>query len=277
MKHKVLVLFFLGWIFYTFPVLKAESQRMQRYLPKLAADSILSGKQDERIIQMKKLYQTVPADTSAKNAVLPDPHFREKYLSDADFNYNHNEGSKSFLDRLFEKIGLLLNKLFGAGTINKYSDLTEFAFFILCLLVVLAAIYLVVRILMKHKGVWFFKKKIESIVIDIHNTEQLIQSADFEQLISEIEMQGDTRQGIRLYYLWLLKDLKENELINWLPEKTNSDYLFELKEEKLKKKFSYLSYLYNYIWYGEFSIGDEDYIIARKAFLNYLKGERQHG
>ena len=80
-----------------------------------------------------------------------------------------------------------------------------------------------------------------------------------------------------LYYLWLLKDLKESELIVWLPEKTNADYLSELKQEALRKQFSYLSYLYNYIWYGEFSITDEDYLSAKKAFLIYLRKGYRNG
>jgi len=277
MRHKVLILFFLFWTFQTMLVAQVASNKLQKYLPKLASDSILSGTKEDRIVQMKKLFQTVPGDTASKKAVSLDPDFKEKYLSDQDFNYNREEGTKSFLDRLLEKIGLLLNKLFGIGKLSKYPNLTLTAFKILCGLVLLVALYFVIRLMMNHKGKWFFSKKNEATPIDLQNTEQLIQSADFEQLISGIEKHGDTRQIIRLYYLWLLKDMKDNELIVWLPEKTNSDYLSELKEEYLRKKFSYLSYLYNYIWYGEFSIGDEDYITAKRAFLNYLKGERQHG
>ena len=277
MRHKVLILFFLFWTFQTMLVAQVASNKLQKYLPKLASDSILSGTKEDRIVQMKKLFQTVPGDTASKKAVSLDPDFKEKYLSDQDFNYNREEGTKSFLDRLLEKIGLLLNKLFGIGKLSKYPNLTLTAFKILCGLVLLVALYFVIRLMMNHKGKWVFSKKNEATPIDLQNTEQLIQSADFEQLISGIEKHGDTRQIIRLYYLWLLKDMKDNELIVWLPEKTNSDYLSELKEEYLRKKFSYLSYLYNYIWYGEFSIGDEDYITAKRAFLNYLKGDRQYG
>ena len=277
MRHKVLILFFLFWTFQTMLVAQVASNKLQKYLPKLASDSTLSGTKEDRIVQMKKLFQTVPGDTASKKAVSLDPDFKEKYLSDQDFNYNREEGTKSFLDRLLEKIGLLLNKLFGIGKLSKYPNLTLTAFKILCGLVLLVALYFVIRLMMNHKGKWFFSKKNEATPIDLQNTEQLIQSADFEQLISGIEKHGDTRQIIRLYYLWLLKDMKDNELIVWLPEKTNSDYLSELKEEYLRKKFSYLSYLYNYIWYGEFSIGDEDYITAKRAFLNYLKGDRQYG
>ncbi|MDD4968966.1 MAG: hypothetical protein PHT07_06015 [Paludibacter sp.] len=277
MRHKVLILFFLFWTFQTLPFAQVATHRLQKYLPKLSTDSIISEKKEERIVQMKKLFQSVPGDTATKKVVSLDPDFKEKYLSDQGFNYNHEEGTKSFLKRLLEKLSLLLNKLFGTDKLSKYSDLTLIVFKILCGLVVLVALYFVIRLLMNHKGKWFFSKKNEAIPIDINNTEQLIQSADFEQLISGIEQLGDTRQIIRLYYLWLLKDLKDNELIVWVPEKTNSDYLSELKEESLRKKFSYLSYLYNYIWYGEFAIGDEDYITAKSAFLNYLKGDRQHG
>lgn len=246
-------------------------------MPKFAADSILSTKHEERMVQMKKLFQSVTSDTEAKKAVTLDPHFRDKYLEDQDFNYHQEEGGKSFFQRLFEKLGRLLNRLFGGTNLNKYTDLRGLVFKILCGLVVLVVLYFIIRMVMRHKGKWFFTKKNESISIDLHNTEQLIQSADFEQLISEMEKQGDTRQSIRLYYLWLLRDLKENELIVWMPEKTNADYLFQLKDERLRKKFSYLSYLYNYIWYGEFFIRDEEYSSAKKAFLNYLKGDSQHG
>jgi len=274
MRHKVLVLFFLLSTIQTMLVAQVASHTV---VPKFAIDTILSVKREERIAQMKKLFQTVPADTSAVKAITLDHDFSEKYKNDSEFNYNQEAGGKSFFTRLFEKIGLLLQRLFGAAPLNKYNNLTALAFKILCGLVVLVVLYFGIRILMNKKGIWFFRKKNESIPIELDNTEQLIQSADFEQLISEIEKLGDTRQSIRLYYLWLLKDLKDHELIVWLPEKTNSDYLYELKEDTLRKMFSYLSYLYNCIWYGEFSIGDEEYTLAKKAFLMYLKGESQHG
>ncbi len=274
MRNKVLILFFLSWTFLSLSVAQVVSPR---FPTKPVFDSILSGDRSERIVQMKKLFKSVPSDTVTCKVVPLDPRFREKYKSDDEFNYKREEGGKPFLDRLLEKIGRLFRSLFGIENLNKVSDVTVLIFKILCGLVVLVVIYFIIRMLMNHKGKWFFKKKNESITIDINNTEQLIQLADFEQLISEIEKQGDTRQSIRLYYLWLLKDLKDKELIDWKPEKTNADYLSELKNVTLRSKFTYLSYLYNFIWYGEFSIGDADYITAKKAFLNHLKGDRSNG
>ena len=274
MRYKVLMVFFLLGSFQLLPLAQVVTHRN---IPVLANESILSDDSYKRLVQLNKLFQSVPQDTSATKVVSLDSHFREKYLNDQEFNYNREEGGKSFFKRLFEKIGRLLEKMFAISPGYKNKDLTILVFKILCGLVVLVVLYFAIRILMNHRSKWFFNKKNETIDLDINNTEQLIQYADFEQLISESEKKGDTRQSIRLYYLWLLKDFKDHQLIVWLPEKTNADYLSELKEETLRKKFSYLSYLYNYIWYGEFSIGDQDYISARKAFLNHLKGDRQHG
>ena len=205
MRHKVLVLFFLLSTIPTLPFAQVSSHRV---VPKFAIDTILSVDKDQRIAQMKKLFQSVPADTSAVKTVTLDPDFSEKYKNDTEFNYNQEAGGKSFFNRLFEKIGILLQRLFGVAPLNKYSDLTALVFTILCGIVVLVVLYFAIRLLMNNKGIWFFRKKNESIPIELHNTEQLIQSADFEQLIAEIEKQGDTRQIIRLYYLWLLKDLR---------------------------------------------------------------------
>jgi len=274
MRNKALILLFLCWVVQSLLFAQSDSSKVKG---KSFIETLLADKQEDRVAQMEKVFKSVPSDTILKKVVLLNAGFREKYREDQDFNYNQEEGSKTFLARLLEKIGRLLKKLFGLSSYGKANNVTLWAVKILSGLVVLVAIYFIIRLLMNHKGRWFFQKKNESIPIDINNVEQLIQSADFEQLIFETEKQGNTRQSIRLYYLWLLKDLKEKELIVWLPEKTNADYLAELKKESLRKQFSYLSYLYNYIWYGEFSITDEDYVVARKAFLIYLRKDKQDG
>ena len=38
-----------------------------------------------------------------------------------------------------------------------------------------------------------------------------------------------------------------------------------------KEEFSYTSYLYNYIWYGEFDIDDAQFEKAKKAFTQFLR------
>ena len=72
------------------------------------------------------------------------------------------------------------------------------------------------------------------------------------------------------YYLLLLKNLSQAGIIEYDVEKTNSDYHYEINSEALKKEFSYTSYLYNYIWYGEFDIDISQFQKAKTAFNQFL-------
>ncbi|MDP2158837.1 MAG: DUF4129 domain-containing protein, partial [Flavobacterium sp.] len=56
------------------------------------------------------------------------------------------------------------------------------------------------------------------------------------------------------------------QVIEWDVEKTNSDYLYEIQNPAIKSQFEYVSYLYNYIWYGEFELDEVTFIKAKKAF-----------
>lgn len=231
----------------------------------------------EKTNSLKHLYEVVPTDTASREVKVWKNDFRKNYLSDPKFRYSTNKAQKSFMARLLEKLANLLQKLFGLGNFDNSQDTIILILRILSGLVILAALYFLIRLFIRHKGRLIFQRKNESVVIDINNTEQLIQMADFEALIAQMELKGDTRQCIRLYYLWLLKDLKDKKLINWLPEKTNADYISELKNELLRKEFIYLSYLFNYIWYGEFKITDNDYLSAKNAFLSYLRKGMRNG
>ena len=270
-NKRLLILFFvlLAGVSYTFAqeedaVVVAES----------ATDSAMTIKQKDEYLQQLKL---VPKDTANQKIIHFETDFREKYKNDEEFDYTRNQGGKTFWTKLKERIYKLLSILFGWDKEHKVGNATNIAFKIISALIILVVLYFIVRFILRHEGKWFFQRKNEIVNIDVDDLEQLIQYADFEKMIAQSESLGDTRQSIRLYYLWLLRILKEKKLIEWNQQKTNADYMSELKEESVKQSFTYLSYLYNYIWYGEFSITDTDYVNAKKAFLTYLKRNGNNG
>ena len=65
--------------------------------------------------------------------------------------------------------------------------------------------------------------------------------------------------------------MAKNHYIEWDIEKTNTDYLYEIKNPIHKEEFTYLSYLYNYIWYGEFEIDERMFQKAENRFKNAIK------
>ena len=58
----------------------------------------------------------------------------------------------------------------------------------------------------------------------------------------------------RYYFLWYLKLLCDRNFLKWDIEKTNLDYLSEIKDLIKREEFENLSFLYENIWYGEFNI-----------------------
>jgi len=227
-------------------------------------------------VSMQSSHSATPLDTPNREVTGFRRGFRDSYLSDSEFRYNR-VGGRNFFEVLREWISDFLRELFSVQkeSLNEKSSLIIFR--IISGLVFLAIFFFGIKWLINRKGRWLTQKKNTSIDFDINDAEQLIENADFEQLILRTEKKGDRRQSIRLYYLWLLRDLKEKNLIVWLPEKTNTDYFFELKDEVLRKKFGHLSYFYNYIWYGEFEISDADYRVAKNEFLIYLKNDSPNG
>ncbi|WP_452219618.1 hypothetical protein [Lacinutrix salivirga] len=101
-------------------------------------------------------------------------------------------------------------------------------------------------------------------------TAENIEHADIKSLIASAENNNDYRLATRYYYLLVLKSLSVKNHIKFEDDKTNADYLLELTEKPFSKKFEYISYLYNYIWYGEFPLDSSQYDNAKSQFVALL-------
>lgn len=118
---------------------------------------------------------------------------------------------------------------------------------------------------------WRFKKpKKSSIALTIENEEDIAEN-DFESLLEHAIKNKDYRLSTRYYYLLLLQKLAEKKLIDYNIDKTNADYLLELKEAKMKDQFSFLSYIYNYVWYGEFPVNDIKFKTIQDNYTSFIK------
>ncbi len=102
-------------------------------------------------------------------------------------------------------------------------------------------------------------------------TAENIENADIITLIKNAENDDDYRLAIRYYYLLVLKTLSLKNYIKFEDDKTNNEYLIEVSDKPFSKDFQYTSYLYNYIWYGEFPINLNNYITAKTNIETLLK------
>lgn len=222
-----------------------------------------SGSEHATGARVKYSAKDVQADTSRIAAIKFDKTFKQRYRS-KDFDYEVKPLEKTMFDRFMEWLGNMLRNLFSMGGAESLTAAT-WIFRIVCVLILLLVIYLIAKAILNKEGQWVFgRSSANRIYAD--DLEKNLQQADFEKLVLQTMAAGDKRLAIRYYYLWLLQRFSKRGIIEWDVEKTNSDYLYEIGSEKHRSDFAYLSYLYNYVWYGEFETDDETFAKATRAF-----------
>lgn len=196
--------------------------------------------------------------------------FKSNYKG-SDFVYETKAPQKTAWDLFMEWLASVFSKIFTFS--DQKSSINFVALFLktLAILIIIAVIYLIVRSLINKEGQWIFGKDAQKRNIYYSEAEKNIHLLDFEKLIKENIQSDQKRIVIRYYYLWLLKVMAQNHYIEWDIEKTNSDYLYEIKSTVYREEFTYLSYLYNYIWYGEFEIDETTFLKAENRFKKAIK------
>lgn len=116
-----------------------------------------------------------------------------------------------------------------------------------------------------------FHSQRNDALVSLSEEEQLIKNEDLQKYLQKAVMEKNYRLAIRYYYLYMLQLMSEKDLIVWELQKTNNDYLNELKKPELKQPFTTITRLYDYIWYGDFEIDEQKYFRAETAFSSLKK------
>jgi hypothetical protein len=220
----------------------------------------------------------IPATETASDSLVTDNspiekrHFEEltdKY-SGNDYIYERTVEQSGWWTRFKQWLSDLFQKLFNLSGDGQASSFTEVALKIFYVVVFLLVVYFIFRAIINKEGTWVFGKSSEKNIVPVTDIESNIHVADFKSLIEIAESEKNYRLAVRYYYLWLLRSLTNAQLIDYDVEKTDSDYLYELQSKTNRDQFSYTSYLYNYIWYGEFDVNTQQFDKAKHAFTTFI-------
>ena len=179
----------------------------------------------------------------------------EEYKGDKDFNYAEAVAEKTFLTNIKSWLKNILTRFFEAiFGVGKVSGILYFLFKILPYLLLAFLIFLLIKFFLKvnFRNIITGEQKGPDVII--FDEENIIKNEDIRELISDAITLGNYRLAIRYYYLLILQQLSENQIIHWEQQKTNEDYINEIKIDTLKNDFKSITRLYDYIWYGEFNI-----------------------
>jgi len=194
----------------------------------------------------------------------------QKYKEQKEFQYGEDEPKGlSWWDRFWKNFWAWINRMFGqretaSSVPSLWAEIIKYG-------IVLIFIVLVVFIIFKLAGVDFkwFTGKSKAIEVPYDESLENIHEISFEDEISNTLQMGNYRLAVRLLYLQTLKHLSDREVIDWLPNKTNSAYVKEMQGENGQDAFANLTYQFEYIWYGDFPIDKTTFAQIQQSFQQF--------
>jgi hypothetical protein len=134
----------------------------------------------------------------------------------------------------------------------------------------LAAMFGIVIYRLIANGVFYRKEKsIEKLnhSDDVNELDERSLSA----LLKEFLQEGKFREAIRAQYLLTLISLEKTGMIKINANSTNHEYTDQLKNHKAYSAFTFLTRMYEYAWYGDAKVSQQDYAFAEKRFMDFKK------
>ncbi len=126
----------------------------------------------------------------------------------------------------------------------------------------LLLILLLVIVLVLVIAFLFFRKEPDTKVKQ-QNLEDLapteIPKSELELMLEKALANEDYRKAIRIYFIFIMKDLSQKGWIVWQKKKTNLLYLREMKGRPHFEEFKKVVSIYEVVWYGEREITKADY------------------
>lgn len=196
----------------------------------------------------------------------------DTYRNDPDFNYEVIttkigwwEDFKTWLGNLFLRF---FEWLFG---VEEAVGMLASFFRVVPYLLLAILIFVLIRFFINVNSRALIHSKKNHPLVSLSEEEHIIKNEDIQSLIEQALAAKNYRLAIRYYYLHILKLMSDREIIDWQLQKTNDDYLNEIDKLDIKRSFTKITRLYDYIWYGNFAIDEPKYQRAETVFSNLQK------
>jgi hypothetical protein len=194
----------------------------------------------------------VKVDTSQVSVRSFNQQDLQNFKKDKDFQYDRlQEPVKSLWDRFWEWVWWQIDEVMRTKTGRRTVWTT------LSILAIAAIVFFVVKVMGMKDGGLFSRNSNGDLPFTTSSED--INNISFDAAIREAIESRNFRLAIRLLYLQSLKQLSDKGYIQWQINKTNSDYIMEVAGKPWQSLFRKLTYNFEYTWYGEMNIGNEEF------------------
>ncbi|MDY7395046.1 DUF4129 domain-containing protein [Aureibaculum sp. 2210JD6-5] len=214
----------------------------------------------------------VKSDNSTIELKKFDTDNLEEYKTDKNFYYEIKKSEPSFLERVGNWLYRVFSNLIGWIFGNEAAQgIMAFIVRIIPYAIVALVLFLLIKFFLKVNTNSLVSGKTNTSTVKLTDDEELINSEDLPTLLKNAIAQKNYRLAIRYYYLLVLQKLSNSNIIDWQQQKTNEDYIGEIESAPLKQKFASGTYLYDFVWYGNFELNDNEFAKAENQFNELTK------
>lgn len=149
------------------------------------------------------------------------------------------------------------NDFFSGSAIRTISYILLIGFFL----------FIIYRIVVVNKLFLFYSSK--KATVEAGEEEVDIQDDNLDARIRKAVEAKEYRPAVRYMYLKTLRLLNDREWIRYHADATNYEYVNQMGRHKLGNDFGFLTRIYDYVWYGEFTLTDEQFELVHNNFSHF--------
>lgn len=144
----------------------------------------------------------------------------------------------------------------------------KIVFILIIITIIILGVYLIIRNYNPSDS------KVKMTVDDEWNP-TVVTKSDLELKLEKAELGNNYRECVRIHFMFILKELIAKDFIKWKPDKTNFDYLMEVRKSNGYDSFEECVRIYDLVWYGDYEISLNEYNRLKPALENYYQSLNQ--
>lgn len=144
------------------------------------------------------------------------------------------------------------------------NDIVRMLFYSLLIAFFLFVIY---RVMVVNNLFLFYRNKQAKPILE--NDEGGIEDEDLDEKIIKSVHENQHRMAVRFMYLKALRLLNDRQWIRFHAQATNYEYVNQMSGHTMGEEFRFLTRIYDYVWYGEFALNEEQFKIVHNNFQQF--------
>lgn len=139
-------------------------------------------------------------------------------------------------------------------------------FIIMIVILAIAVVYMVL-VSFSEKN-----KKVVAVTSDENKYENLtISKSELELALEAALKNKNYREAVRIYFIAVIKEMKDRSWIKWEKKKTNYNYINEINGRQQQPDFITATRAFEIVWYGNRTLAENEYNQIEPLFKKLLK------